>query len=96
MHVISHSTVLSSNFGSFPEAFLLILIITSLIRFMSRFFVFNCTSKVTINICQTSSYCRVVTRIIASTGPITRYLNLKALNCCECSVKTVLKRIFGE
>ena len=37
--------------------------------------------------------CRVVTRIIALTGP--RNLKLKALNCCECSVEMVLEDVFG-
>ena len=36
----------------------------------------------------------VVTRIIGFTGP--RYFNLKALNCCACSVEVVLKMGFTE
>ena len=39
------------------------------------------------------SHCKVVKQIFASTGP--RYFNIKALalNFCECSVETVLKKI---
>ena len=53
----------------------------------------NCASEVA-NICQASSYCRVVTKNIPVTG--TRHFNLKSLNCSKCSVETALKRILTK
>ena len=41
-----------------------------------------------------SSYCRVLKRIIASRVP--RYFNLKALNCCGCSIEMLLKTVLAN
>ena len=97
---LQNSAYFDNIYGQFNELsgpchgiFLIFLLPCSTKHFIMMRFNLNCASEITLNY-QASSYCRVVTKNIASTGP--RYFNSKVLNCCEYSVEMVLKRNFGE